>query len=134
MPAATGRKMRFAGTTVLKVLTAVFSAAFAAAFGVTKFTGWGRADPVFALAIAGYMLWNSRGIANDVLKQLLDHELSNEDRQRIKEKVLSCGDVQGLHDLRTGRSGDRTFVEFHLEVNGHLTIDRGHAISDVSPN
>jgi ferrous-iron efflux pump FieF len=77
------------------------------------------------------LLWNIRGIANDVLKQLLDRELSNEDRQRIKEKVLSCADVRGLHDLRTRHSGDRTFVEFHLEVNGHLTIDRGHAISDA---
>ncbi len=102
-----------------------------AAFGITRITGWERADPVFALAIAGYMLWNSRGIANDVLKQLLDRELSSEERRRIREKAMSCEGVDGLHDLRTRHSGDRTFVEFHLEVNGQLTIDRGHAISDT---
>jgi Co/Zn/Cd efflux system component len=38
-----------------------------AALGVTWFTGWERADPAFALAISGYMLWNSRGIAVDAL-------------------------------------------------------------------
>jgi len=101
------------------------------ALGVTRFTGWDRADPTFALAISGYMLWSSCGIAADALKQLLDHELPREERQRIRDRVLGCPDVRGLHDLRTRYSGDRTFVEFHLEVDGDLTIARGHVISDA---
>jgi ferrous-iron efflux pump FieF len=103
-----------------------------AALGVTRLTGWQRADPMFALAISGYMLWNSRGIALEALKQLLDHELPTEERQRITETVLGCPDVRGLHDLRTRHAGDRIFVEFHLEVDGHLTIDEGHAIGDAA--
>jgi cation diffusion facilitator family transporter len=102
-----------------------------AALGATSFTGWERADPTFALGISGYMIWNSRGIAADALNQLLDRELPREQRRRIREKVLACPDVRGVHDLRTRHSGDRTFVEFHLEVEGHLTIDQGHAISDA---
>ena len=102
-----------------------------AALGVTWFTGWERADPAFALAISGYMLWNSRGIAVDALKQLLDRELPLKERQRIRDTVTACPDVRGVHDLRTRYSGDRTFVEFHLEVDGHLTIAQGHAISDA---
>jgi ferrous-iron efflux pump FieF len=100
-----------------------------AALGVTWFTGWERADPAFALAISGYMLWNSRGIAVGALKHLLDRELPPKERQRIRNAVTACPDVRGLHDLRTRYSGDRTFVEFHL---GHLTIAQGHAISDAA--
>jgi ferrous-iron efflux pump FieF len=103
-----------------------------AALGVTRFTGWDRADPAFALAISGYMLWNSYGIAADVMKQLLDRELPRKERQRIRDTVLTCPDVRGLHDLRTRHSGDRIFVEFHLEVDGQLTIAHGHAISDAA--
>jgi ferrous-iron efflux pump FieF len=103
-----------------------------AALGVTRFTGWDRADPVFALAICGYMLWNSYGIAVDALKQLLDRELPRKERRCIMDKVLACQDVRGLHDLRTRYSGDRTFVEFHLEVDSHLTIAQGHAIGDAA--
>jgi ferrous-iron efflux pump FieF len=103
-----------------------------AALGVTWFTGWERADPVFALAISGYMLWNSRGIAIDALRQLLDRELPPNERRRIRDAVTACPNVRGLHDLRTRYSGDRTFVEFHLEVDGHLTIAEGHAISDAA--
>jgi len=102
------------------------------ALGVTKLTGWTRADPAFALAISGYMLWNAYGIAGQALAQLLDRELSDEDRQRIKAAILTCDGVRGTHDLRTRFSGDRTFIEYHLEVDGRLPVDRGHAIGDAT--
>jgi ferrous-iron efflux pump FieF len=101
------------------------------ALSVTKYTGWLRADPVFALLISGYMLWNANQIAKKVLVQLLDRELPDEDRRRIKEAALGCAGVKNIHDLRTRDSGDRLFVEFHLEVDGHLTIDRGHEVGDA---
>jgi ferrous-iron efflux pump FieF len=99
---------------------------------VTKFTGWQRADPTFALLIAGYMFWNARQIVQDALAQLLDHELPSADRQRIRDRVLACPGVQNMHDLRTRHAGDRTFIEFHLEVDGALTVARGHEIGDAA--
>ena len=102
------------------------------ALAVIHLTGWTRVDPAFALLIAGYMYWNSRGIDTDVLKQLLDRELPPEERKRIENEVLTCPGVRGVHDLRTRHSGDRTFVEFHMEVDAHLTITQGHAISDAA--
>jgi divalent metal cation (Fe/Co/Zn/Cd) transporter len=51
-----------------------------AALGITTLTRWEYADPLFAIAIAGYMLWNSRGIALTALRQLLDSELETEKR------------------------------------------------------
>ena len=52
-----------------------------AALGVTRWTGWTRADPAFAFVISGYMLWNAYAIARAALEQLLDRELPNEDRR-----------------------------------------------------
>jgi cation diffusion facilitator family transporter len=102
------------------------------AFIVTGLTGWARADPSFALAISGYMLWNVRAIARDALAQLLDRELGPEDRRRIHDAVLACAEVRAIHDLRTRDAGDRVFVEFHLEVDGDLTVTHGHAISEAA--
>jgi ferrous-iron efflux pump FieF len=102
------------------------------ALGITKLTGWTRADPAFALAISGYMLWNARAIAKEALAQLLDRELPDNDRQRIKEAILACDGARSVHDLRTRFSGDRTFIEYHLEVDGRETVDRGHAIGDAT--
>jgi cation diffusion facilitator family transporter len=108
------------------------NAAVLLALGVTKWTGWTRADPSFALLISCYMVWSAFAIARDALVQLLDRELSTTDRRRIKEAVLACGGVRSIHDLRTRHSGDRTFVEYHLEVDPGLTIVAGHAIGDAT--
>ncbi len=102
------------------------------ALGVTKLTGWTRVDPLFALAISVYMVWSAYGISQQALTQLLDRELPATERQRIRTVLLGCDGVQDVHDLRTRYAGDRTFVEFHLEVDGGLTVDRGHEIGDVA--
>jgi len=101
-----------------------------AALGVTTLTGWQRADPLFALGISGYMLWNGRGIALTALRQLLDRELEPEQGRRITQAVLTCPGIRAMHDLRTRDAGDRVFVEFHLEVDGDLPVRRAHAIAD----
>jgi ferrous-iron efflux pump FieF len=106
--------------------------AVVAAFAVTRLTGWQRADPAFALLIAAYMLWTGRNIAAVALHQLLDRELSSDVRQRIEQVILATPGVSGLHDLRTRTTGDRTFVDFHLEVAGLVTVDRGHEIGDLA--
>jgi divalent metal cation (Fe/Co/Zn/Cd) transporter len=59
------------------------------ALGVTGLTGWQGVDPIFALAISGLMVWSSRTTAQEAFNQLLDHELSSDERQRISETVLA---------------------------------------------
>jgi cation diffusion facilitator family transporter len=108
------------------------NAAVLMALAISWFTSWQRADPAFALAISGYMLWSARGIAKKALVQLLDREIPSEDRRRIKEAVLACTGARSIHDLRTRHAGDRTFVEYHLEVEGRLSVDNGHAIGDAT--
>ena len=66
------------------------------------------------------------------LEQLLDRELPSEERRKIKAAVRACAGVRDIHDLRTRFSGDRTFVEYHLEVDPGLTVDAGHAIGDAT--
>ncbi|WCM21176.1 cation diffusion facilitator family transporter [Paraburkholderia bryophila] len=95
-----------------------------------RFLGWTRADAIGALAISVYMVWNARGMAAQALLQLLDRELDEADRARIEAAVLGCDGVQGLHDMRTRNGGDRVFVEFHVEVDGSLTVEAGHTIGD----
>lgn len=95
-----------------------------------RFLGWMRADAIGALAISLYMLWNARGMAAHALVQLLDRELDASERARIEDAVCACDRVVAVHDIRTRNGGDRVFVEFHLEVDGALTVREGHDIGD----
>lgn len=92
--------------------------------------GWIRADAIGALMISCYMLWNAQGVILSAMLQLLDRELDSVARRRITTAALSCPGVTGVHDLRTRHGGDRVFIELHVEVDGQLTVDAGHAICD----
>jgi len=93
--------------------------------------GWSGFDSVFALLIGVYILRNAWQIAHESIQHLMDRELPDEERQRIRNIVLSHKDVRGMHDLRTRRAGTTTFIQLHLELDDELTLMRAHAISDA---
>lgn len=92
--------------------------------------GWLWADPVIAVLIAGYIVYGAWSIARSSLHILMDHELPDEDRQKIREISTSHPDVVGIHDLRTRSSGLNVFIQLHLELHGDMTLIRAHEIAD----
>ena len=61
---------------------------------------------------------------------LMDRELPDPERQRIKEIVLAHPEVMAMHDLRTRASGPATFIQLHIELNGAMSLYRAHAAAD----
>jgi len=92
--------------------------------------GWARADPLFAIAIAVYIVWGSWRIGRTALHMLMDRELDDAQRQKIIEIAEINPDVKGVHDLRTRSSGNRVFIQMHLELDGDITLMDAHAIAD----
>ncbi|MBM3491862.1 MAG: cation diffusion facilitator family transporter [Alphaproteobacteria bacterium] len=92
--------------------------------------GWHVADPLFALAIGGYILFSAYGILRAALDQLMDRELPEEMRRRIKQIALRHHEVRDLHDLRSRMSGRDVFIQLHLEMTPSLTLLRAHEVSD----
>ncbi len=92
--------------------------------------GWSFLDPIFAIAIAGYILWNAWRIVAQSLGVLMDRELPDTDRARIREIALAHSEVRELHDLRSRTSGTMTFIQLHLEMDGDMTLARAHDIAD----
>ena len=91
--------------------------------------GW--ADPVIALAIAGYILKGAWQIGINAYHMLMDRELSEAERQAIKKIAMDHPDVSGVHDLRTRSSGTSQFIQLHLEMDGSITLHEAHTISDA---
>jgi ferrous-iron efflux pump FieF len=93
-------------------------------------TWWGLADPIFAFGIAAYVFWSAARIGRQALDLLMDREFADVDRQRIRKIALAHPDVRAVHDLRTRSSGPNTFIQFHLELDGDITLAEAHRISD----
>ena len=93
--------------------------------------GWLYADPVFGTAIAFYILYNAWLIVREALDMLMDRELPDEERRRIREIALTHEHVQDLHEMRTRRSGPTSFIQFHLVMDAELTLLKAHEVSDA---
>jgi ferrous-iron efflux pump FieF len=88
------------------------------------------ADPVFAIAVALYILYGAYEIIRNSLNQLMDRELPDELRQEIHRIVVAHPEVRQMHDLRTRSSGMNSFIQLHLELDGDIRLTRAHDISD----
>lgn len=93
--------------------------------------GWWAADPLIAIAIAVYIVFGVVEILKNSLALLMDRELPDADRARIREIARAHPGVIAVHDLRTRSSGTQAFIQFHLEMDGNLTLLAAHAIADA---
>ncbi len=101
-----------------------------AALGTSWLTGWERVDPAAGMALSCYMLGCAFRMMRHALQALLDEELPAVDREKIKQAVRDCTGAVDMHDLRTRNAGDRHFIEFHLEMDGDLSVRAGHDICE----
>jgi ferrous-iron efflux pump FieF len=94
------------------------------------YSPWPYFDPLFAGGIAIYMLWSTKEIAAESFGILLDQELSPAERERIIALVNTHRHVRAVHDLRTRHTGQQIFIEFHMEVDGDMTLADAHHITE----
>jgi ferrous-iron efflux pump FieF len=100
------------------------------ALGVHYFWGVRYLDPILAIGVVGYLIWNAWKIASEALDMLMDRELPDQDRAVIKEIVTAHKDVRSFHDLRSRRSGTDMFIQLHLELDPDMPLIRAHEIAD----
>jgi len=92
--------------------------------------GWPGFDGLFAGVIGIYILYSAREIIITSYDHLMDRELPDADRDKIKALVLAHPSTRGLHDLRSRHSGTMTFIQLHLELDDDLSLLAAHKISD----
>ncbi|MBO6678513.1 cation diffusion facilitator family transporter [Parvibaculum sp.] len=101
-----------------------------AALILSGWLGFHWADPLFGLVIAGLIGWSAAKIVRNAFNQLMDREFSEEERERIKEIARQHPEVVNLHELKTRTSGIYTFIQFHLEMDGAITLTEAHRIAE----
>ncbi|MFC6620606.1 cation diffusion facilitator family transporter [Novosphingobium panipatense] len=102
-----------------------------AALVLDRYAGLSGADPLFGLAIAGWLGWGAWGASKQVLDQLMDHEWPSEKKERLLALLAGNPDISGVHDLRTRTSGNRDFVQFHVWVDADMTVREAHKVTDA---
>lgn len=94
-------------------------------------TGWSVLDPLLAALVALNILWSGWKVMQHSISGLMDESVEEGTLKRIKEiiSVEAAGAIE-VHDLRTRHAGKATFVDFHMVVDGEISVAKAHDICD----
>jgi cation diffusion facilitator family transporter len=103
------------------------SAGVVVGVGAAALTGWHRLDPIIAIAVALNIVRTGMDILHRSLLGLLDTALPDELQRKISD-ILARHTTAGVrfHALRTRQAGAWRFIDFHVLVPGHWSVQRGH--------
>jgi cation diffusion facilitator family transporter len=111
-------------TDLLANIVIIFSLYFSSQFNVMFL------DPLCALLIAMYLLHGAWELLQRAFNNLMDHEFTDAEKDKLKLIIKAHPKTIGLHDLRTRYAGTKPFIQFHLELDGTISLNEAHAISD----
>lgn len=97
---------------------------------VTSQLGWWFIDALCGLLIGAYIMKTSWDIACESFHILIDRELPDHEREKISEIIHRHPEIHGFHDLKTRTSGSHMFIQLHLEMDGDLTLNQAHDVSN----
>lgn len=96
--------------------------------GLAYFAGWARIDAILAVLAAFWLLHSAYFILRGSLDQLLDRELPDIERKKIKAVVLEDKNILAISQLRTRCSGPLIHMQFHIDVAADLSLIDAHEI------
>ena len=106
------------------------SAGVALGLLLMKVTGIKVLDPITAILVSLLIIKEAWSLCRNAFRPLLDASLLEEEEAQIKEILETYDDqIKGFHKLRTRKSGNIKYIDFHMFVDGSLTVDVAHTIS-----
>lgn len=95
-----------------------------------KISWWTLFDPIISILIAIYIIIWSLKILNEWYEMLVDRCLDEEQIAQIRKIINHTSDkISGYHLLRTRKSWNETFIEFHLVFNEKINLVDAHDIA-----
>ena len=88
------------------------------------------ADGAVGLAIAALVGASAWSIMRQSFDHLIDRELPDDERARIKALALGVPGVLDVHDMRTRMSGATLFVQFHAVFDSAMSLAEAHELAD----
>lgn len=87
-------------------------------------------DALLGGAIGLWIVFGATRLLRRAMDQLMDHEMPDADRARIRAIAEAADEVAAVHDLKTRLAGPTAFIQLHLEMDGAMALRRAHEIAD----
>lgn len=109
---------------------ALASAAIAGSLLLAPYAGSAApfVDPIAAVCVCVMLVVTGIRIFSATARELMDQQADDETVQRIRQVSREVEGVIDVEKLRVRKSGLEYFIEIHVEVDGHISVDAGHRI------
>ncbi|MDD5338570.1 MAG: cation diffusion facilitator family transporter [Dehalococcoidales bacterium] len=99
---------------------------------VVRFTGWKIIDDILAGIVALLILKVGIDVLRSSFGGLVDVKLPEEEEKHIRAAITEHygSDVVEFHKLRTRKSGIQRYIDLHLVMPKHLSVEQAHAMCD----
>ncbi|MCR4663419.1 MAG: cation diffusion facilitator family transporter [Endomicrobiaceae bacterium] len=87
-------------------------------------------DAIGAVIVSIFIIYPSYKIFKKAILNILDESVDPETLSKIEQIALQTKDVKEVHDIRTRKAGETFFVDMHILVDGHISVQEGHDISE----
>jgi len=87
-------------------------------------------DPAAAIAVAMLIVHAAYKLTVQSARDLMDVTLPAQEEAWIRALLSDPGPkVRGFHRVRTRKSGPNRFIEFHIFVDGRMTVEESHHLA-----
>jgi ferrous-iron efflux pump FieF len=90
--------------------------------------GVGGVDIGVALLAAGAMIWGACRIGLGAWNALMDRQADPELIAAVGAIICDHAGIKSFHDMRSRTAGSRVFLDFHVEIDGDLSLHEAHRI------
>ena len=91
--------------------------------------GYEAADDWAAMAAAAIILYNAAVLLREALSELTDEDARGPVESDCLRIAMGVGGVARVEKFHVRKMGTSYYVDMHLEVDGELTVRRGHEIA-----
>lgn len=95
---------------------------------------WAVLDPIVGCAISLFIIAIAVKMVMPALHELTDGALPENVEQEITQLIISVPRVEGVHDLRTRRSGHIIIIGAHIVVNPTMSVSDAHHLTVLAEN
>jgi cation diffusion facilitator family transporter len=107
----------------------ITTAAVVAGLGLVALTDISQIDAILAMLVGFHIVWTGFKLIRRSFDGLMDRALASGEIAALRETIRqSLPRGADFHHLRTRRAGRRQFADFHLLVDGSMTVREAHVL------
>ena len=91
-------------------------------------------DPLAAIFVSFYIIKSGYDVVKPSIDELLERSLPSEMEKEIRQILKSVEGIEGIHNLKTRKIGNRIAIEAHAVMDGKMILEDAHKIATKAEN